>query len=344
MYKLGCNIASEPYTFQNLRNFQLTIDWNKKVLSITGGTGSFGNRMLDFALKTNVKEIRIVSRDEYKHEMMRFKFSDPRISYHIADVRDKPSIKQAIDGSHFLFHAAALKQVPACENFPIEAVKTNILGSQNVLESAIETEVQNVVVLSTDKAVSPVNAMGISKSMMEKLAISKGKNSKSTRINITRYGNVLFSRGSVIPYFLELARRGEKLPLTVPHMTRFLLPLKDATDLVVKALGSEKSGSIFVKKSQSASVLTISKAINKIAGMDESNIFISGIRPGEKIHECLLSYEEMSKATEEGDYFVVDADNSISPDTEPYGSDTAKLMNQDDLISLIQNQDEFAHA
>lgn len=280
-----------------------------KTLLITGGTGSFGNAVLNRFLHTeHFSEIRIFSRDEKKQDDLRRKLSSPKVKFYIGDVRDQLSVENAVRGVDYIFHAAALKQVPSCEFFPVEAVKTNVLGTENVLESAIKNNVKNVVVLSTDKAVYPINAMGISKAMMEKVLVAKSRNSGNTVICGTRYGNVMASRGSVIPLFVDQIKDNRSLTLTDPNMTRFMMTLEDAVDLVLFAFENANPGDMFVQKAPAATVETLAKALLEMYG-SESEIEVIGTRHGEKLYESLLTREEMVKAEDMGDYYRVPADN-----------------------------------
>lgn len=283
-----------------------------KVLLITGGTGSFGNKVLDRFLKDdiNIKEIRIFSRDEKKQEDMRIKYKNDKIKFFIGDVRDYRSIDDAMDGVDFIFHAAALKQVPSCEFFPIQAVKTNVLGTENVLEAAINHKVKRVVVLSTDKAAYPINAMGMSKALMEKVAVAKGREAKNnaTIICRTRYGNVMASRGSVIPLFCEQIDKGLPLTITNPEMTRFMMTLEDAVDLVLYAFEHGEQGDLFVQKAPAATIETLAKAICELKNPDAKIKYI-GTRHGEKLYETLVTKEEMLNAEDCGNYFRIKADN-----------------------------------
>ncbi len=279
----------------------------KKIL-ITGGTGSFGNAVLRRFLNSDIKEIRIFSRDESKQDDMRKLYDNPKIKFYIGDVREYQSVLNAVRGVDFIFHAAALKQVPSCEFHPLEAVKTNVLGTENVLEASIVCGVQRVICLSTDKAVYPINAMGISKALMEKVAISKSKNSNSTIICVTRYGNVMASRGSVIPLFVEQIGLGKEITLTDPNMTRFMMTLDDAVKLVLYAFENGHSGDIFVQKSPAASVETLAHALVSVLGKEQYPIKVIGTRHGEKLYESLLSREEMVKAEDLGGYYRVPPD------------------------------------
>ncbi len=280
---------------------------NKKLI-ITGGTGSFGNAVLNRFLHTDIAEIRIFSRDEKKQDDMRKKYADPRLKFYIGDVRDYSSILSAVRGVDYIFHAAALKQVPSCEFHPLEAVKTNVLGTENVLEAAIASGVKRVICLSTDKAVYPINAMGISKAMMEKVIVAKSRGSESTVICATRYGNVMASRGSVIPLFVDQIRAGNPITITDPNMTRFMMTLDDAVDLVLYAFQNGKPGEIFVQKAPAATIETLAKAVTEIAGVPNHDIRVIGTRHGEKLYEALLSREEMVAAEDLGGYYRLPPD------------------------------------
>lgn len=282
-----------------------------KVLLITGGTGSFGNAVLRRFLPTNqFKEIRIFSRDEKKQDDLRKELQNDKVKFYIGDVRDPLSVDSVVKGVDYIFHAAALKQVPSCEFFPMEAVKTNIIGTENVLNAAEKHEVKNVVVLSTDKAAYPINAMGISKAMMEKVAIAKSRNldDSKTVVCVTRYGNVMASRGSVIPLFLDQIKAGKPLTITDPNMTRFMMTLDDAVDLVWYAFENGKQGDLFVQKSPAATIETLAKAIIEMTGA-KTDIKIIGTRHGEKLYETLVIKEDMAKAEDLGDYYRIPADN-----------------------------------
>jgi UDP-N-acetylglucosamine 4,6-dehydratase/5-epimerase len=280
---------------------------NKSIL-ITGGTGSFGNAVLRRFLNTDINEIRIFSRDEKKQDDMRKHYNSSKLKFYIGDVRDPQSVSSAVRGVDYIFHAAALKQVPSCEFHPLEAVKTNVLGTENVLEAAIQLGVKRVIVLSTDKAVYPINAMGISKAMMEKVAVAKSRSSAQTVINITRYGNVMASRGSVIPLFIEQVRSGKPLSITDPAMTRFMMTLEDAVDLVLFAFQNGKPGEIFVQKAPAATIEVLAKALTALMDVPNHEIRIMGTRHGEKLYEALLSREEMVAATDLGNYYRVPPD------------------------------------
>ncbi|MFW9270787.1 polysaccharide biosynthesis protein [Glaesserella parasuis] len=281
-----------------------------KILLITGGTGSFGNAVLRRFLQTDIKEIRIFSRDEKKQDDMRKKYNSPKLKFYIGDVRDYNSILNATRGVDYIYHAAALKQVPSCEFYPMEAVKTNILGTENVLEAAIQNRVERVVCLSTDKAVYPINAMGISKAMMEKVIVAKSRNLEGTGTTIccTRYGNVMASRGSVIPLFVDQIRQGKAFTVTDPEMTRFMMTLDDAVDLVLYAFENGQNGDIFVQKAPAATIATLAKAITELLSVPNHPIDIIGTRHGEKAFEALLGREEMLHAIDQGYYFRVPAD------------------------------------
>ena len=280
-----------------------------KILLITGGTGSFGNAVLNRFLNTDhFKEIRVFSRDEKKQEDQRRRLSHPKVKFYIGDVRDMQSVDTAVRGVDYIFHAAALKQVPSCEFFPVEAVKTNVLGTENVLEAAIRNNVKNVVVLSTDKAVYPINAMGISKAMMEKVLVAKSRNAGNTVISGTRYGNVMASRGSVIPLFVDQINLKEDLTLTDPSMTRFMMTLEDAVDLVLFAFENANPGDMFVQKAPAATIETLAHALLEMY-KSSSEIKVIGTRHGEKLYESLLTREEKVKAEDMGDYFRIPADN-----------------------------------
>jgi len=284
--------------------------FNSGVLLVTGGTGSFGNAVLRRFLESDSKEIRILSRDEKKQDGMRKLYSNPKLKFYIGDVRDFRSVLNATRGVDFIFHAAALKQVPSCEFHPMEAVNTNILGTENVLEAAIQNEVKRVVCLSTDKAVYPINAMGISKAMMEKVMVAASRNLEGTGTVIcgTRYGNVMASRGSVIPLFIDQVRAGKPITITEPSMTRFMMTLADAVDLVLYAFTHGNNGDIFVQKAPAATVETLAKALLGVMGKPDHPVHIMGTRHGEKLCEALLSREEMACAQDMGDYYRVPAD------------------------------------
>ena len=279
-------------------------------VAITGGTGSFGSTMVGHLLKRGVGAVNILSRDEAKQDSMRRRFSDSRLKFFLGDVRDFDSVAGAFVDTNFVFHAAALKQVPSCEFFPQQAVKTNVLGSHNVVEAAAAAGVQSVVFLSTDKAVYPVNAMGMSKALMEKTAqaFARSHPKSKTTVSVTRYGNVMYSRGSVIPLFVDQIRSGQPLTLTEPRMTRFLMSLQESVDLVEYAFTHASAGDLFVRKAPAATVEVLARAVASLLGLDEPELRTIGIRHGEKLHETLLSREEMAKATDMGSYFRVPLD------------------------------------
>lgn len=280
-----------------------------KILLITGGTGSFGNAVLDRLIETDLKEIRVLSRDEKKQDELRNKYNNPKLKMYIGDVRDYQSVLTAVRGSDYIFHAAALKQVPSCEFYPMEAVKTNVLGTENVLEAAVTCEVQKVVCLSTDKAVYPINAMGISKAMMEKVIVAKSRLSKQTTICVTRYGNVMASRGSVIPLFFSQLEGEQPLSITDPNMTRFMMTLNKAVDLVLYAFENANSGDIFIQKAPAATIEVLANSLIELLGRHDHPITIMGTRHGEKLYEALLSREEMASAIDLGDYYRVPPDS-----------------------------------
>jgi UDP-N-acetylglucosamine 4,6-dehydratase/5-epimerase len=322
-----------------------------KILLITGGTGSFGNAVLRKFLKTDIKEIRIFSRDEKKQDDMRQFYKNSKIKYYIGDVRNKRSIDYAMHNVNYVFHAAALKQVPSCEFFPIEAVNTNVIGCQNVIDSAIENRVQKVIVLSTDKAVYPVNAMGMSKALSEKVMVAKSReifnNDSNTIICGTRYGNVMASRGSVIPLFIDQIKAGRPLTITEPQMTRFMMTLDDAVELVLFAFANGNPGDIFVQKSPAATIETLVNALLELYKA-KNEIRIIGIRHGEKIYETLVNREEMSKTEDLPNYFRIPADNrdlnynkyftegvSKVALIDEYTSHNTQRLNLEDTIELL---------
>lgn len=285
--------------------------FKNKILLITGGTGSFGNAVLNRFLNTDIKEIRIFSRDEKKQDDMRHRLNNPKVKFYIGDVRDKRSVDEAVRGVDFIFHAAALKQVPSCEFFPIQAVNTNVLGTQNVLDSAFEYSVKRMIVLSTDKAVYPINAMGISKAMMEKVMQAKARSMDENSDTVfcgTRYGNVMASRGSVIPLFIEQIKAGKDLSVTDPNMTRFMMTLEDAVDLVIYAFKHGNNGDMFVQKSPASTIADLAQALIELY-KSKSKVRVIGTRHGEKLYETLVNREEMAKAIDMGDYYRVPADN-----------------------------------
>ena len=321
--------------------------FENKIFLITGGTGSFGNAVLNKLLSLKLKEIRIMSRDEKKQDDMRKRFNNPKLKFYLGDVRDKDSVINAVQGVDFIFHAAALKQVPSCEFFPLEAVKTNIIGTENVLNSAIECSVSKVVCLSTDKAVYPINAMGMSKALMEKIVYANSMKNSKTVITVTRYGNVMGSRGSVIPLFLDQIKNSIPITVTNGDMTRFMMSIDEAVELVFFAFKKGKSGEIFVQKSPAASVNKIVQALLKINKISNYNIKQIGTRHGEKIYEVLLSNEEMYKAKDLGKYFCIPPDKrslnyssyfekgkKIKSSNE-YTSHNTTQLNIDELIEIF---------
>ena len=289
--------------------------FKNKTLLITGGTGSFGNAVLNRFLPTDIGEIRIFSRDEKKQDDMRHEFQAKmpeyadKIKFYLGDVRDLSSIKNAMHNVDYIFHAAALKQVPSCEFFPIEAVKTNVIGTENVLTAAIEAGVSNVVCLSTDKAAYPVNAMGTSKAMMEKVVVAKSRTTDKTKICCTRYGNVMCSRGSVIPLWIEQIKSGSPITITSPDMTRFIMSLDEAVDLVLFAFENGNAGDILVQKAPACTIKTQAEAVCELFGGKKENIKVIGIRHGEKMYETLLTNEECANAVDMGDFYRVPCDN-----------------------------------
>ena len=331
--------------------------FKNKILLITGGTGSFGNAVLRYFINLDIKEIRIFSRDEKKQDSMRQHYSDKRIKFYIGDVRDYNSIMNAVRGVDYIFHSAALKQVPSCEFHPIEAVKTNILGTENLLTAAIDANVKKVICLSTDKAVYPINAMGISKAMMEKVFVAKSRQGgNSTVICGTRYGNVMASRGSVIPLFVELIRQNKELTVTDPEMTRFMMTLDNAVDLVLFAFREGGPGDIFVQKSPAASVGTLAKALCELMGKPNYPIRVIGTRHGEKKYESLLSREEMSSAVDLGEYYKIPPDlrdlnyskyinigEEIITNSDEYNSDNTDRLDLEGMKSLL-NELKFIKA
>lgn len=321
--------------------------FDNKTLLITGGTGSFGNAFLKKFLNSKIKEIRIFSRDEKKQHDLRLKYNSKKIKFIIGDIRDKSSVSDVTRGVDFIFHAAALKQVPSCEFYPIEAVKTNILGTENLLNQAIKNEVKKVVCLSTDKAVYPINAMGVSKAMMEKIFVAKSRVSKKTIIVGTRYGNVMSSRGSVIPLFYEQIQSNRPITVTNPNMTRFMMTLDNAVDLVTYAFKNGKPGDIFVQKSPSSTIGELAKAM-KLIYKSNSEIKIIGTRHAEKMHESLLTREERISAAEMEHYFCIPSDNRDLnydkffiegkkglTDYEEYNSFNTQRLSNSELTSLL---------
>ncbi|MFG1482356.1 polysaccharide biosynthesis protein [Halobacteriovorax sp. HFRX-2_2] len=331
--------------------------FKNKTLLITGGTGSFGNAVLDRFLDTDLNEIRIFSRDEKKQDDMRKKYNNEKIKFYIGDVRDFQSINSAMIGVDYVFHAAALKQVPSCEFYPLEAVKTNILGTENVLTAAINNEVKKVICLSTDKAVYPINAMGMSKALMEKTFVAKarsiGNNSKTT-ICGTRYGNVMASRGSVIPLFISQIEEGKPITITDPNMTRFMMSLEEAVELVIFAFKNGENGDIFVQKSPAATIKTLAEAVKIFKNSPETNINIIGTRHGEKLYETLLTREEMVNAIELERYYRIIPDSrslnyekyfdngqeNISEATE-YNSHNTERLDTNEMLGLLKSLKEL---
>lgn len=319
-----------------------------KILLISGGTGSFGNAILRRFLTTDIAEIRIFSRDELKQDDMRKFYNNKKLKFYIGDVRDTNSLDDAMNGVDYVFHAAALKQVPSCEFYPMQAVKTNVIGTENVLNSAIKSGVQKVIALSTDKAVYPINAMGISKAMMERVIVAKGRNETGTIIACTRYGNVMASRGSVIPLFINQISNGNPITITDPQMTRFMMSLDQAVDLVLFAFENGQSGDIFVQKAPAATIQMLAKTIAKILGKPNHEIKTIGTRHGEKLYETLLTKEEMVKAVDLGDYYRVPADtrglnyNKFFEEGEvvitqagEYHSHNTHRLDEDELTDLL---------
>ncbi|MEQ1917195.1 MAG: polysaccharide biosynthesis protein [Gallionella sp.] len=308
--------------------------FKNKVLMITGGTGSFGNTVLKRFLSTDVREIRIFSRDEKKQEEMRIALNNPKLKFYIGDVRNYDSIYQAMKGVDYVFHAAALKQVPSCEFYPIEAVQTNVLGSENVMQAAIERGVSRVVMLSTDKAVYPINAMGISKAMMEKFMVAKARmqNPGETVICATRYGNVMASRGSVIPLFVSQLKEGKPITVTDPNMTRFLMSLEDSVDLVLYAFEHGQQGDIFVQKAPASTVADLAQALKELFKKDNP-VRVIGTRHGEKLYESLISREEMVKAQDMGGYYRIPADNRDLNYAQYFSEGEEKISQQEDYTS-----------
>ena len=305
-----------------------------KILMITGGTGSFGNTVLKRFLSTDVSEIRIFSRDEKKQEEMRIALNHPKLKFYIGDVRDYDSIYQAMKGVDYVFHAAALKQVPSCEFYPMEALRTNVLGSENVMNAAVARGVSRVVMLSTDKAVYPINAMGISKAMMEKLMVAKARmqSEGETVICATRYGNVMASRGSVIPLFVSQLKENKSLTITDPNMTRFLMSLEDSVDLVLYAFTHGKQGDIFVQKAPASTVADLAQALKELFEKT-TTIRVIGTRHGEKLYESLISREEMAKAEDLVDYYRIPADNRDLNYAQFFSEGEEKISHQQDYTS-----------
>jgi UDP-glucose 4-epimerase len=331
-----------------------------KVLLITGGTGSFGNAVLRRFLDTDIKEIRIFSRDEKKQDDMRKHYSNDKIKFYLGDVRDRRSVKDAMRGVDFIFHAAALKQVPSCEFYPMQAVNTNVIGTENVLEEAIDAGVKKVIVLSTDKAVYPINAMGISKAMMERVAVAKSRNldDDKTMIAVTRYGNVMASRGSVIPLFIDQIRTDRDITITDPAMTRFMMSLDQAVELVLFAFENGKNGDTFVQKAPAATIELLAHTLTRMLGKPEHSIKIIGTRHGEKLYETLLTKEEMVKAVDMGEYYRIPADTrdlnynkffedgkEVVTQAHEYHSHNTHRLNEEELktmlLGLLEIQDDL---
>ena len=328
--------------------------FKNKILLIAGGTGSFGNAILRRFLTSDIKEIRIFSRDELKQDDMRRLYNDNKLKFYIGDVRDKNSIDDAMRGVDYVFHAAALKQVPSCEFYPMQAVKTNVIGTDNLLNSAIRMNVKKVIVLSTDKAVYPINAMGISKAMMEKVVISKGRNVTGTEILATRYGNVMASRGSVIPLFIEQLKKGIPITITDPSMTRFMMSLDQAVDLVLFAFENGRSGDIFVQKAPAATIKLLADSLKDIFALPGHVVKTIGTRHGEKLYETLLTKEEMVKAIDMGEYFRIPADtkdlnynqffeegDEVITEASEYHSHNTHRLNRGELKKLLLNLREI---
>lgn len=331
------------------------MDFKNKILLITGGTGSFGQAVLRRFIHSELKEIRIFSRDEKKQDDLRKQINNPKVKFYIGDVRDPMSVSNVMAGVDYVFHAAALKQVPSCEFFPLEAVKTNVLGTENVLESAIHHKIKKIICLSTDKAVYPINAMGMTKAVMEKVMVARSRNlsESDTVLCGTRYGNVMASRGSVIPLFIEQIKAGNPLSITNPDMTRFMMTLDDAVDLVLFAFEHGKQGDIFVQKSPASSIETLAKALLKIYSA-ENKIQIIGTRHGEKLYESLVSKEEMVHAIDLGDYYRLPADTrDLNYDQyftqgddkldqiEEYHSHNTKQLDVNGTIDLLMRLDDI---
>lgn len=308
--------------------------FDNETLLITGGTGSFGQAVLKRFLATSVKEIRIFSRDEKKQEEIRLAYNDPKLKFYIGDVRDYESLAQALKGVDYVFHAAALKQVPSCEFYPMEAVRTNVYGTENVLNAATACGVKRVIVLSTDKAVYPINAMGISKAMAEKLMVARGRSQLPTETIFcaTRYGNVMASRGSVIPLFVSQIKQGQPLTVTDPRMTRFLMSLEDSVDLVLYAFQHGQQGDLFVQKAPASTVADLAQAVKELFNSD-APVRIIGTRHGEKLYESLISREEMAKAVDLGRYYRIPADNRDLNYAMYFSDGQEELSDLDDYTS-----------
>lgn len=334
----------------------MMLDVVGKAVLVTGGTGSFGSTMVRRLLDQNAREVRILSRDEAKQDDMRRSLGDARARFYVGDVRDYSSVADAVRGAHFVFHAAALKQVPSCEFFPAQAVRTNVSGSANVIEAASEAGVKSVVCLSTDKAVYPINAMGMTKALMEKTvqAFARNNPGSKTTVSIVRYGNVLCSRGSVIPLFVEQIRAGRPMTITDPRMTRFLMSLAESVDLVEFALASASAGDLFVRKAPACTVQDLALAVAQLLGR-EANLVTIGTRHGEKLYETLLSREEMGGAEDRGDYFRVPLDarsmdyglyfdkgETTQLNHDDYTSHNTRRLGVADVVSLLEKLPELA--
>lgn len=334
--------------------------FKNKTLLITGGTGSFGNAVLRRFLDTDIKEIRIFSRDEKKQDDMRKAYNNPKLKFYLGDVRDQNSIKDAMRGVDYVFHAAALKQVPSCEFYPMQAVKTNVIGTENVLYEAIDAGVKKVIVLSTDKAVYPINAMGVSKAMMERVAVAKSRNlnDEDIMIAVTRYGNVMASRGSVIPLFIDQIRQGKEITITDPAMTRFMMSLDQAVELVLFAFENGRNGDIFVQKAPAGTVGLLAKTLTNLLGKPKHPIQIIGTRHGEKLYEALLTREEMVHAEDMDGYYRIPADTrdlnyskffdegeEVVTQAHEYHSHNTKQLNEEELkamlLDLLEIQDDL---
>lgn len=334
-------------------------DIKGKVILVTGGTGSFGNAVVSGLLKFEPKRIVIFSRDEKKQHDMRYGYNSPLLKFVIGDVREQESLERIMDGVDYIFHAAALKQVPSCEFFPLESIKTNVLGAHNVITVAIRHKIERLVVLSTDKAVYPINVMGLTKALMEKVMIADARkiseeNNGHTTLCGTRYGNVLMTRGSVVPHFIELIKKNEVLTVTDPNMTRFLLPLSESVGLVLYAMTNGKNGDIYVRKATATTIETLARAVCAIFNYDKGYKVV-GIRAGEKMHETLVSQEEMVRAEDQGDYYRIppesqgleyqkyyDVGKNVHPDNiKPFTSENTKQLNLEKTIELLKTLPEI---
>jgi len=324
--------------------------FKEKILLITGGTGSFGNAVLRRFLHTNIKEIRIFSRDEKKQDDMRKNYNNDKLKFYLGDVRDINSVNDAIRGVDFIFHAAALKQVPSCEFYPMQAVQTNIIGTENILNAAINAKVKKVIVLSTDKAVYPINAMGVSKAMMERVAVAKSRNIIDTIIVCTRYGNVMASRGSVIPLFINQIKNNQTITITDPAMTRFMMSLEQAVELVLFAFNNGQNGDIFVQKSPAATVELLTQTLKNMLSKPNHEVKIIGTRHGEKLYETLLTKEEMVKAIDIENYYRIPSDNrdlnynkfveigeKVVTQAGEYHSHNTHRLNEEELKNMLLN-------